>query len=374
MLSADLLYLTDAIKKQVLLGLDKRFDIDMGSAFFAATHTHSAPAVDPGKPLLGEADQEYIRFVTDRIAELLEKSLTNKGTRSRIYYGSTLALHSVNRRKIGWTLVKNVFPRRVMMTLPNFDGPNDETIRCIEFRDMQGRPVALIWNYACHPVAEPRIHDVSADFPGVVRRAIREAFQNEALPVLFLQGFGGNIRPLVLDKQRGLKPFIRTCINGPYFPAAHGAFTLEEYRQWSASLSSTVLKAFEDIDREPGPLDLDYGCAEIPLSDLIDGDSNDRRLRLQKLKFSSELGMVGISAEVASEYVEHLRKIFPWAHVIPVGVIDSAFGYLPTQAMVNEGGYEGGDYFPTFGLNGQFKDSVEEIIVRNLNRLAHHSP
>ena len=64
----------------------------------------------------------------------------------------------------------------------------------LTFSDPTDRPIAVLWSYACHPVGFPARTRVSADFPGVVRRALRDAHGAE-LPVLFLQGFAGDVRP-----------------------------------------------------------------------------------------------------------------------------------------------------------------------------------
>ena len=49
---------------------------------------------------------------------------------------------------------------------------------------------------------------------------------------------------------------------------------------------------------------------------------------------------VGVSAELVIEYAPLLRSIFPGKTVLPVGYMDGICGYLPTTAMVAEGGME----------------------------------
>ncbi len=370
LLSADLLYFSDVVRENVLPALSKRYGLDEASVFFAATHTHSAPAVDGDKPMMGTADTEYIRLVSDRIGALLDKLLSQEGASSEIHYGSSRAHHSVNRRKFGWTLAHGIFPKKIIMNLPNFHGPNDEMIRCILFKDEEERPLCVIWSYACHPVGDPRIHHVSPDFPGAIRCALRRSFQSEKLPVLFLFGFGGNIRPLVLEKRSDLRARLRQKINGPYFPEEHGAFTMEEYSRWSASLSDCAWKAIRNATRIQAHPDLRYRHEKIPLSDLVDSYRGSGFLTIRKLQLAAELGLVGISAEVVMEYLEHLHEIFPWSHIIPVSCIDSVFGYLPTRSMVKEGGYEGKDFFPSFDLEGRFNASIEDIVVNHLRCIA----
>ena len=51
----------------------------------------------------------------------------------------------------------------------------------------------MLWNFACHPVMYHSPMNVSAHFPGDVRKELREILSD--IPVVFLQGFSGDIRP-----------------------------------------------------------------------------------------------------------------------------------------------------------------------------------
>ena len=58
---------------------------------------------------------------------------------------------------------------------PNPRGPRDETVRLfVAAREADGAgPMGILWNYGCHPVTAYPADVVSADYPGVVRRALR---------------------------------------------------------------------------------------------------------------------------------------------------------------------------------------------------------
>lgn len=66
-----------------------------------------------------------------------------------------------------------------------------------------------------------------------------------------------------------------------------------------------------------------------------------------------------------------VRQTFPGS-VIPVGCIDTVFGYLPTAAMVGQRGYEDSGFFEPFGFGkgGQFRPEVERLLGEGWSRLA----
>jgi hypothetical protein len=365
-LTADLLFVTADLKQRIAARLRPELELDDASFLFAASHTHFAPSADPSKPLLGPADPAYEDLVIERGAELLSRLA---GTRSdqgmaRIEYRKGLAAHAINRRRMGWRLSPRAphLPRRAALRAPNANGPCDETVHVVTLIGSSGRPAAVLWSYACHPVsfAEPR--QVSADFPGVVRRALRTAFGNN-LPVLFLQGCAGDIRPRELGRPHSLRRRLAELVVGKLFTP----FTPAEYVAWSGSLGARVV----DVARGSGrafPLPPGFGTAHasLPLSDLIDGAApGSRSLTLQRFELASGLAIAAMSAEPVVEYGLALRAAEPDGRVvIPVGYTDSVFGYLPTARMLSQHGYEDEGFMEAFGLKGRFRPQVERVVAQ----------
>jgi len=63
----------------------------------------------------------------------------------------------------------------------------------IRVDDLEGKPIAILFRYSCHPVTVgPRSMVASPDFPGPAREVLERNLGGLAL---FLQGCGGNINP-----------------------------------------------------------------------------------------------------------------------------------------------------------------------------------
>jgi len=360
------LFVTADLKRRIAERLRPELELDDASFLFAASHTHFAPSVDASKPLLGPVDPAYVDLVIERGAELLSRLA---GTRSdqgmaRIEYRNGLAAHAINRRRMGWRLSPRAphLPRRAALRAPNAKGPCDETVHVVTLIGSSGRPAAVLWSYACHPVsfAEPR--QVSADFPGVVRRALRTAFGND-LPVLFLQGCAGDIRPRELGRPRSRRRRLAELVVGKLFTP----FTPAEYAAWSDSLAARVVDLARGSGRAfPLPSGFRTAHASLPLSDLIDGAAlGNRSLTLQRFELAPGLAIAAMSAEPVVEYGLGLRAAEPDGRVvIPAGYTDGVFGYLPTTQMIGEHGYEDEGFMEAFGLRGRFRPQVERVVAQ----------
>ncbi len=74
------------------------------------------------------------------------------------------------------------------------DGPFDPTSVAVMARDDTGVPVALLYDFACHPtVLGPDSRVISADWVGAARRALRRGLGADDLPVVFAQGCAGDV-------------------------------------------------------------------------------------------------------------------------------------------------------------------------------------
>ena len=72
-------------------------------------------------------------------------------------------------------------------------GPIDPQIGLLRLDDANGRPFAVVYHFACHPIMNPPSKGNSADYPGFASKVIEEATGATAF---FLQGCGGDINPL----------------------------------------------------------------------------------------------------------------------------------------------------------------------------------
>jgi len=74
-------------------------------------------------------------------------------------------------------------------------GPIDPQIGIARIDRLDGRPLALIYNFACHPIMNPPSKGCSADFPGFASRLIEETL-GEGAVAFFIQGCAGDLNPV----------------------------------------------------------------------------------------------------------------------------------------------------------------------------------
>src|SRR5437762_12706398 len=272
-----------------------------------------------------------------------------------VEYRSGPAAHAINRRRMGWRLSLRHLPRRAALRAPDPTGPRDETVHVLTFTDGRKRPVALLWSYACHPVTFAEPWQMSADYPGVVRRALRAAFGAD-LPVLFLQGCAGDIRPRELGPPRTLGRRLAELFVGKLFTP----FTAPEYAAWSGSLATRVVEVARGRATSY-PLAPAAAETRLRLSTLLTGASPDRDVTLQRLRVAPGLAIAALSAEPVAEYGPILRSQEPGI-VIPVGYTDTVFGYLPSARMMGQHGYEDEGFMEAFGIAGRFRPDIEAVV------------
>jgi len=328
----------------------------------AASHTHFAPSVDADKPLLGEFDEQFYGEVERKVLGLVDRVIDQPAIPVKIRYLAGSAEHSVNRRRSTWRL-RGGLPRRTVAMRANPRGPADQSLHVVRLDDSSGAPLALMWSYACHPVSSPQTLHVSADFPGVARRELRRQFGAD-MPVVYLQGFSGNLRPPALLKP-GRNPTRRLdqLLRGPAF----GSFSNAEYRRWSGSLARLVANLADSPTLRTFPPALYHQTLTFPLSTLIEGEPGPQVLAFTQLRLASGLQLLAVTAEVVTEYTRHIAHLFPGVETIPVGCVGGTYGYLPTNLMVQEGGYEAGGFFEFFSPGGRFEPSPESRVIKALH-------
>ena len=357
----DVMSVGTEVRRRILDRLGER--IREEELLLIASHTHSAPNVDCRLPDLGRIDHGYMESVADKTAGLIEEIISGEGRPARIRYGEGKASHSMNRRAWCWAPFRGFPPiRKVMAWHPNPYGEKDETVRSfvISGEPPIPEPIGVLWNYACHPVGFPDYLAVSADYPGVVRRHLRKRMGND-LPVIFLPGFAGNVRPNKIDLlPKSLYYFAHRLVNGPVW----GRFDAGSWNEWAGSLADVVTASTDEAKKLVMPCFIAHRHFH-PIKEIMDGVVDDRILTYHLVRLSRSFLFIAISAEPVVEYASSLRDAFPEETVIPVGYIDGVIGYLPTSNMLDEGGLE--VVSPGYSLehvrfNGMISEKILSII------------
>jgi hypothetical protein len=374
-LEANMLLLNDGETRVLLVSLDLLFVgsellefvqdacapyIPSKNVLVAATHTHGAPATDRQKPLLGAVDDDYLAELKEKLGRGISDLFKQrpKQVEARLKQGS--ARHSVNRRRTTSYWSQEGI-RRVQEMAPNPAGYRDERIRMLELSS-NGAVQATIWHYACHPVSFPDLQLATADFPGIARNALRR-HMGSTVPVLFFQGFSGDIRPAIVEQSDGKSWHrrVRDFLDGEQivFGKSFARATLLQWEAWVDGLAKAVSATQNKLGTRINS-GIRVGEYRLPLERVRKGASESQ------LQFGSQLKLLGVSAEVVSPYIRFLPS-----NTLGVGCVGDVFGYYPTDSMLSEGGYEVDEFAHYFGLPGEFRHGLNDAFRDALREIEH---
>jgi len=379
--SFDLLYIGGKLEQEIRSALQARHGLADKNVLLFASHTHSAPQIDAELFMLGRYEEAYSNQVRDAFLELVDE-LARRDTRPlRIEVRRGSLHHAVNRRRPRHLPIVTRHGLRWdrVSFAPFAAGPHNEAVTVVTMRDAEtDKPLALLWHYACHAVSHAPRHSVSSDFPGVTREVLRKE-HGTGLPVFFLQGFCGDVRPNV-------KPDVpkspRQKVHGFVMQALRGVLNLEvtpeSWLRWAISLAEGVAGvAASRPDAVETPQGIAAARADLPLDRIFSGQTRNSTLVLRGLRLGSAIEVIGFGAEVVTDWADVINKTCLPAkgRRLLTGYCGNVFGYLPIARHLREGGYETVDFQPHFRMNGRYcretlEPAVCETVADLMQRLA----
>jgi len=161
---------------------------DVSFLIVAATHTHSGPLIQDEYPSgTPRWETAALEKITRAVAEA-RKNLTN----AQIGTGYGIAFIGHNRLRVNPEGAVSWFERNLTQVPTT---PVDGTVSVLRVDSTDGQPLAILVNYACHPVVFGSDNlQYSADFPAAMARTVEGAFAGKPL-CFFLQGAPGDINP-----------------------------------------------------------------------------------------------------------------------------------------------------------------------------------
>ena len=160
----------------------------------SATHAHTGPTARASvSPYFPTGDLSYFEKIAAKTVEacLAAWANTQEAAMSYATCDEDKCVH--NRRYLMENGESKMhpggpgYPGRLMK-----EGPEDPQLQAVWFV-AEGKPIGIIVNYSSHPSVMYGLKYVSADYPGVMRRALHAVYGD--IPVMFLQGCAGNLTP-----------------------------------------------------------------------------------------------------------------------------------------------------------------------------------
>lgn len=310
-----------------------------------ASHTHSGPNIlddYPGNrpPAWETAAVEKIAAAAKEAAQHLVDAQIGTG-RGEVYIG-------YNRRQVH-------SDGKVTMLWTNPDkqptAPVDPSVWVMRIDGRDGKPIAILVNYACHPVVLGSDNlNYSADFVGVMANAVEKSFNSSPL-CFFLQGADGDINPYYATtplndgalakrdwtgKELGDEVVrIATAIHPevPHEPAIEFRDDMMHFQvRWNAHhfreglVRNNGSRIFEDH------------------ADLFVHDPPDHLdLHVTTVLLNKQIAVLGMPGEPFVNFQINWKDRCPVQDCLVLGYTNGYFDYFPTIEAAAEGGYGAGD-------------------------------
>ncbi len=166
----------------------ERSGLPVGNVRIAYTHTHSGPSTSTSGGWV-KAGVDLVAGYLDNLAAKAAGAAweaCNRLQPARIAAGSGTSTIAVNRRF--------VTPEGTVVVGHNWDGPVDHEVKVVRIDNLEGEPLAILVNYACHPIIVGPYNDlITPDYPGIVKRVVEQV---TGAKCLFLQGATGDVGPV----------------------------------------------------------------------------------------------------------------------------------------------------------------------------------
>lgn len=375
LVAVDTIGLPGDVTVEIATLAQKKYGVLRDDLVIASTHSHTAPHLTGGLTNLytipqNEEEQAATKRYTDQLIAGVVQSIgqaieTLAPCRLEVSIGE--ASFAKNRRGVagGKWIGFNA----------NAGGVVDHTVPCLKILPPEGKSVrAVLFNYACHCTTfGPGHNKVNSDWAGYATTELEAAHpdmlafctigcgadsnpQREGPRQLELSKAQGHELAAAVDKQlttagtsvdaplqstfgfAGIAPDRPT----PDALTKQLKHTQPQYRQHAENMLATIARMGRLPETYPMPIHV--------------------------WRFGDQFSMVFLGGEVVADYAHRVRKELPAATWVS-GYCDDVFGYVASERVRSEGGYEVDDSMIYYNQPGRWTTGTEEVILRRIHEL-----
>lgn len=174
----------DHFLPEVRQRIDAEFGIPSTHTLFNASHTHPPGQILCSHEQLIERTVEAVRQAMQSLTEVTVG--VGEGHEDQISMNRNLRLKNGRH----WT-IRHANPCPPEEEIAGV-GPIDPKIGILRVNRLNGRPMAVVYNFACHLLFGDTIGSITANFPGIASQIIEDGLGDDVM-AFFLQGAAGDI-------------------------------------------------------------------------------------------------------------------------------------------------------------------------------------
>ena len=356
--------ISDLIRNQIAV----KYGLTRSQIILSYSHTHSGPVLSGALFDIYPLDENQLKVIRQYSGDLVKKvvDLTGEAIRSmvpaEIFSRSGITRFQVNRRNN---------TEATLTAQTEIKGPNDYAVPVIKVTDLNGKMIAVAFGYACHATVLD-IYKVSGDYPGFAQIELEKL--HPGVTAMFFQGAGADQNPLprrtiplAMQYGRELAASVESVLSedmiklDPVLTTAYSEVNLK----FSAPPPKDSLII---ISKEPEGYRQRWASSQLRL--LRDNGMlmTSYPYPVQIWKLGSQV-IMALGGELVVEYSIGLKKLFG-PEIFVLGYVNDDMAYIPSDAILSQGGYEGESSQMVYGLPSKWADGIEEAIFDEMKRLA----
>lgn len=366
--------LPDELTEEVSKRIKQKTGIPRENFVACFTHTHSAPCLTNSASFI---------FSSDMIPA--QQATINRYTNQLKDWMETVTLDALENRKpcqIEWNIGELGFAKNRRTD----GGPVDHSLPVMRFTDEDGNLRAVWASYACHcTTLGGSDNHICGDWAGFAQEEIQNTHPDVTALITIGCGADANPESRMRAMPQGVQEVFETRLA---YAKEHGESLAHEVTHQlerdaknlpniPEGLFKRVNLPFDKLPTESEWKELAArgGAigyhAEKHLEMLANGDKikMDISYPIQAWIFGDELAIVFLASEVVVDYSLRLKREFDSSRLW-VGAYSNAFpGYIPSERVLAEGGYEGGGAMIYFGQPTRFAPGVEQLVIDTVYQL-----
>lgn len=354
LIATDNLCVPDEITKEVASRLQEKLKLKAERLTITATHTHTAPMLKNVAPTL---------FGTNIPSE--HQANINRYTREFVDNLEKVALEAakaVAPAKIEWGLGKVTFAanRRTK------GGPVDHDFPIMTIRDVDGKLRAVWFSYACHCVTLSH-NKVSGDWAGFAQEAVEH--DHPGCVAVASVGCGADSNPssgvkgdkieLAQDQGRQVSDEVKRLLGEKLTPIT----TRPNIRYARLDLALDTPRSRMEWEDHAKRSDAIGHHARVNLAKLDRGETLPTKINypIQTWVFGDQLAVLFLPGETVVDYSLRIKRDYDrvWVN----GYSNDGRCYIPSERVLKEGGYEGGDAMIYYDFPQRFAPGLEQKII-----------